>query len=136
MNFFDVKIKRDKREVLATVFRKLQSNLEIINRKCKTLYQYKIVALRTYINRAIIVCSNEKILKEEINLVKKVGRRTRYHPKTIDKIYEKRIKQLEEIEPAQRGKKNYTIAITYDRGSAFKLKKEATKFNICIPVER
>ena len=93
------------------------------------------MALRTYINRAIIVCSNEKILKEEINLVKKVGRRTRYHPKTIDKIYEKRTKQLEEIEPAQRGKKNYAIAIPYNREVAFMLKKKAAKFNICILIK-
>ena len=42
-------------------------------------------------------------------------------------MYEKRIKQLDKIEPAQREKKNnYTIAISYDTETAFKLKKEAT----------
>ena len=38
--------------------------------KCKTPYPYKVAALRAYINRAIVVCSNQELLKEEINLIK------------------------------------------------------------------
>ena len=54
---------------------------------------YKLAALHywlAYINRAIVVFSNEELLKEEINLIKKIGRKAGYHPKTVDKIYEKK----------------------------------------------
>ena len=94
LNFLDVKIMREGERILTTVFRKPQSNLEIINKKCKTPYSYKLAALRSYINRAIIVCSNKELLKEEINLIKRIGRKAGYHPRTVDKLYENRIKQI------------------------------------------
>ena len=75
--------------VLPTVFRKCQSNLEIISKKCKTPYPYKLAAMRAYINKGIIVCSNEELLKEEINLIKKIGRKAGYHLKTVDKYMKK-----------------------------------------------
>ena len=36
-------------------------------------YNYKIVSLRSYINRAIIICSCEKLLEEELKTIENIA---------------------------------------------------------------
>lgn len=73
---------------------------------------YKLAAIRSYINRAIIICSTQNLFKKEI--------------KTIQEIAAKL---------AQKLKPKFTNAITFDSGASLSIKKEAAKFNLRIPIK-
>ena len=75
-----------------TVYRKPSSSTEIINARCKIPYNYKIASLRSYINRALTVCSNQKLINEEIKTIEEIAINNGYSKKLVQKIYKNRKK--------------------------------------------
>ena len=103
LNYLYVKIIRtEDGKIETTVYRKPNSSSEIINKKCKTLYTYKVAALRAYVNRATVICSTQNLMKEEVNMITILGEKSGYNKKIVKQLYEARIKKLNRI---QSGKK-------------------------------
>ena len=44
-------------------------------------------------------------------------------------------KKLNEIEFGQKEKRRFTTTIPFDKGTSIKLKKEAAKYGICVPIK-
>ena len=84
LNYLDVKITRTEDNLFkTTVYRKIGSSREIINARCKIPYNYKIASLRSYINRALIVCSNQKLIDEEIKTIEEIAINNGYSKKLV-----------------------------------------------------
>ena len=47
----------------------IKKNTEIIHYNAKMTFQYKFVTIRSFVNLAIMICSNEKLLKQEMELI-------------------------------------------------------------------
>ena len=87
----DIRTKDGKFKII--VYRMPNSISEIINNKCRTPYTFKIAALRVYINRAIVVCSTEKINERRNKNVKFLAEEIGCNNKIIKQLYEARIKK-------------------------------------------
>lgn len=71
LNFCDVKIRKS--DAITIMMCRKSTNAYHINPKCKTLKSYKWTALRTYVSRAIDICSNKE-LREEIRTIKTIAK--------------------------------------------------------------
>ena len=93
LNYLDVKIITEDGKIEAAVYRKPNSISDIINNKCKTPYTYQIAALRACINRAIVICSTQNLMKEEIKAITNLAEKAHYNNKIIKQLYEAKIKK-------------------------------------------
>ena len=50
-------------------------------------------------------------------------------------MYEARMKKLNETKSGQKEKWKFTTTIPFDKGVSIKLKKEATKYGISVPIK-
>ena len=82
INFLDVTVKKQEENITTTVHRKPNSSTEIINNRCNTPFQYKLTALRSYINDAILICSSDQLLKEEIKFIMDIAENAGYKKNT------------------------------------------------------
>ena len=84
------------------IFQKLVMNLAYSRRinSCRV-----IASLRSHINRALNVCSNQKLFKEELKIIEKIGKNNGYNKEIVQKINKKRIKTLNKIQSGQKPKR-------------------------------
>ena len=61
-----------------TVYRKPNKSTEIIHYDARMPFQYKLAALRSYINCAIMICSDEKLLKQEMECIIDIATKAGY----------------------------------------------------------
>ena len=89
-NYLDVNITKTKNNIFETkVYRKPGSGKEIIHSRCRIPYGYKITSLKSYINNALIICSNKKLVNEELRIIEEVARNNGYNKEMVQKIYKK-----------------------------------------------
>ena len=80
-------IKEENGTFNTTVYRKPNTSTEIIHYNAKTPYQYKLAALRSYINCAIMICSNEMLLKQEMEFIFNTANKAGYKNHLIWSLY-------------------------------------------------
>ena len=94
LNYPDVTIiKVDNGKFNTTIYRKLNKRAEIIHYNAKTPFQYKLAAVRSYINHAIMICSNEKLLKQEMEFIIDEATKAGYKNYLVWNLYKKQIKK-------------------------------------------
>ena len=54
--------------------------------------------MRDYINGAIIICSLQSLIKQEIKTITILAEKSDYNEKIVKQLYEARIKKLNKIE--------------------------------------
>ena len=87
-------IRTEDGKIEKTVYTRPNTISEIINNKCKTPYTCKIMAVRVYINRAIVICSTQNLMKEEIKTITNLAEKAGNNNKIIKRLYEARIKKV------------------------------------------
>ena len=79
--FFDVLIRLTRDNKLeATVFRKETNTDLYINWNSHVPIQWKRGSLKSLIQRSISICSNEKLLEDELNYIRNVFIKVNYYP--------------------------------------------------------
>ena len=111
LNSLGVTIKKVENKITATVYRKLNSSIETtsINSRCNTPFQYKLAVTGSYINRTILICSNEQLLKKEIKFIIDIAENTGYKKTLVKNIYSKYQNQFYKIQSALKEKRKITI---------------------------
>ena len=128
LNYLDVTIiKGDNGKFSTTVYRKSTKSTEIIHYDVKIPFQYKLAAIRSYINRAIMICSNEKLLKQEMGFIIGTATKAGYKKYLVWNLYKKQIKKPDHIENAQKNRRIFTNTILFNRRHLSKLKEKQLK---------
>ena len=111
LNYMDVNVTRKENNIFeTTVCKKPGSSKEIINSRCRIPYSNKIASLRSYINRALFICSNKMLINAEFKIIEDIARNNGYIIKEqCRKLYTKIIKTFNVIQPGQKSKKKNTI---------------------------
>lgn len=126
--FLDTLVIRKNEKLETTVYRKPTLNTIITPNVCDTPYRYKIAPLRSYINRALLVCSNDYYFKEEIDIIKKIAETAGYNPNIIDKLVQK-IKNNQE-HPKEQSTIKYIGSISHIKGVSDSLIKDIKKLKL------
>ena len=92
-------------------------------------------ALRADINRAITICSSQSLINEEIKTITILIEKSGYNKKIVQQLHKARMKKLNEIELGQKEKRKFTTTILFDKAVSIKLKIEAAKYDICVPIK-
>ena len=84
--------------ISTTDYRKPIKSSKILHYNAKMLFQYKLAALRSYINCSIMICSNEKLLKQEMECIIDIATKAGYKKYSVWILHKKQIKKLNHIE--------------------------------------
>lgn len=137
LNYLDVSVIRNNDKIETTVYRKPTTNENIIPKKCYTQHSYKTAPLRSHIERAITICSNEKLLGDEIKKIENIAKKAGHDGREVRKIKERIEKRKTETngEEGIMEERKYRGAITYMGKATEAIKKEFRKSDINIGVK-
>ena len=82
-----------------------------------------------------MICSNENVLKQEMELIIDIATKGSYKKYLAWNLYKKLIKKLNHIENAQKNKRVFLNIIPFNRYACIKIKNEVAKAYFHIPIK-